>query len=107
MANSSSAASETSAASSASDSASSLALVANKYPLFHSSSQTSSIKLNRDNYLVWESIVMPLSEGNLLDSHLAPNSSPPARLVSCNGKMVPNPAYDEWVSADKLLVGWL
>lgn len=90
----------------AAQSNSSLSLVASKYPLFHSSSQTSSVKLNRDNYLVWEAIVLPFIEGNLLDSHLKADTSPPP-LIARDSQLVPNPAYAEWMSADKQLVGWL
>lgn len=40
------------------------------YSLFHSLSEIASIKLDRSNYLVWESVVLPLIKENLLISHI-------------------------------------
>ncbi|KAF7844632.1 Copia protein [Senna tora] len=38
--------------------------------LFSSSSQTASVKLDRTNYLFWESVVLSLIEGHKLTSHI-------------------------------------
>ncbi|KAF7838940.1 glutamate receptor [Senna tora] len=69
--------------------------------------QTASIKLDRDNYLVWEPVVRPFIKGNILLSHidgLTPASPP---MISEGEKSIPNPAYDDWEDVDSLLLGWL
>lgn len=75
------------------------------YPLFQSSSLSSSIKLDRGNYLVWASIVLPLIEGNLLESHIDGLGSAPPRRVAGSSEI--NPEFQEWRAVDRLLVGWL
>ncbi|KAK4283712.1 hypothetical protein QN277_000635 [Acacia crassicarpa] len=61
--------------------------------LFHSSSQTASIKLDRTNFLVWESIVHPLIEGNQLQNHISSAGSVPPMTLSALGSslLVSNP----------------
>ncbi|KAF7831624.1 uncharacterized protein G2W53_013957 [Senna tora] len=64
-------ASSASSASSATIGSSVLGAQATKsHSLFNSSSQTASIKLDRDNYLVWEFVVRSLIKGNRLLSHI-------------------------------------
>ncbi|KAK4252533.1 hypothetical protein QN277_014521 [Acacia crassicarpa] len=78
--------------------------VAKSYSLFHSSSQTTTIKLDRSNFLVWESVVLPLIEGNKLQAHI--NGSgvvPPEKLtvtISVSSSLKSNPAYEEWYAVD-------
>ncbi|KAF7807047.1 Retrovirus-related Pol polyprotein from transposon RE1 [Senna tora] len=50
--------------------------------LFSSSSQATSINLDRDNYLVWVSVVRPYIKGNRLESHINGLASPPPQLLS-------------------------
>ncbi|KAF7801878.1 Retrovirus-related Pol polyprotein from transposon RE1 [Senna tora] len=59
--------------------------------LFSSSSQTTSIKLDRGNYLFWESVVLSLIEGNQLESHIDGSPAPSQTLIS-EGAEVRNPA---------------
>ncbi|KAF7835729.1 TMV resistance protein N-like [Senna tora] len=70
MAASSSAASTTSSAGSASSGSLSSTAQSKTFTLFSSSSQTTSVKLDRSNYLLWESVVLSLIEGNQLESHI-------------------------------------
>ncbi|KAF7820036.1 Copia protein [Senna tora] len=51
------------------------------YGLFNSSTQTSSVKLDRTNYLMWEATVMPLIIGNCLLSHINGTSPAPPLTV--------------------------
>lgn len=60
--------------------------------------------LDQSNYLFWESVVLPLIEGNMLVSHIDDTGVVPAR---CNADGSPNPAYAEWVAIDRLLVNFL
>lgn len=72
--------------------------------LFTSSTQTTSVKLDKCNYLFWESIVLPLIKGNSLVSHIDGTAQIPSRLQSdCTS----NPAFNESNNVDRLLVGWL
>ncbi|KAF7843954.1 Copia protein [Senna tora] len=59
-----------SSASSASTVDSVSSLVSKSCALFSSSSQVPSIKLDRGNYLLWESVLLSLIEGNQLESHI-------------------------------------
>ncbi|KAK4254043.1 hypothetical protein QN277_009475 [Acacia crassicarpa] len=79
------------------------------YSLFQSSSQTSSIKLDRMNYLVWASVALPLIEGNRLQSHIDATALVPSMTValSTTKEAIPNPEFDDWFSVDRMLIGWL
>ncbi|KAK4276094.1 hypothetical protein QN277_019083 [Acacia crassicarpa] len=77
------------------------------YSLFSSSSQTTTIKLDRVNFMVWESIVLPLIEGNRLEGHIDGTSRAPLKVISGEKGEKENPAWSEWFSVDRLLVGWL
>lgn len=72
------------------------------YSLFSSSSQTTAIKLDRSNFLVWESIVLPLIEGNRLEGHINGQSRALTKLGMRNRE---NLKYLEWFAVDHLLVG--
>ncbi|KAF7810452.1 Retrovirus-related Pol polyprotein from transposon RE1 [Senna tora] len=56
------------------------------YALFSSSSQTTSIKLDRSNYLVWESVVLALIKGNHLTSHIDGTTAAPPRCIPQESK---------------------
>ncbi|KAK4253020.1 hypothetical protein QN277_010857 [Acacia crassicarpa] len=79
------------------------------HPLFQSSSQTCSIKLDRNNYLVWTSVILPLIEENRLQAHIDPSAPvPPMTVVLPDSTTpVPNPAFEDWFSVDRMLLGWL
>ncbi|KAK4262401.1 hypothetical protein QN277_027966 [Acacia crassicarpa] len=81
--------------------------VSKTYALFSSSSQTAVIKLDRANFLVWESIVLSLIEGNRLENHIDGTSCAPPKNIPGDTGTRPNPAYVEWFSVDRILVGWL
>lgn len=77
------------------------------FSLFQSSSQTSSIKLDRNNFLIWESVVLPLIEGNRLESHINGSGIIPLRYIPGDAGVVSNPEYEDWFATDRMLVGWL
>lgn len=72
--------------------------------LFSSSSQAAPVKLDRSNYMYWESVVLPLIEGNRLVSHIDGSGYPTPRR---NADDTENPAYEEWHYINRLLVGYL
>ncbi|KAK4259239.1 hypothetical protein QN277_005589 [Acacia crassicarpa] len=75
--------------------------------LFSSFNQVNSVKLDRGNYLLWESIVLLIVEGNKLYHHLDGSVTSPPRLILDGAEMKPNPDYTDWHATDRLLVGWL
>ncbi|KAF7807409.1 glutamate receptor [Senna tora] len=79
------------------------------YSLFSSSSQATTVKLDRSNFLLWELVVLSLIEGNKLTSHINGLVSPPARVIAASdgAEATPNPAYEDWYTTDRLLMGWL
>ncbi|KAF7814197.1 Copia protein [Senna tora] len=61
------------------------------YALFNASSQAASVKLDRNNFLLWEAAVYPLIKGNRLLHHInATGVIPPAEIVQ-DSKTIPNP----------------
>lgn len=91
MASADSSASSAAAASSGATGSSSTTSPATKtHTLFSSSSQTSSIKLDGENYLVWESVVRPLIKGNRLESHINGLGIIPPRMIAEGAGSVPN-----------------
>lgn len=93
--------------SSTSDSSNPPSVTTRNFTLFNSSSQNVTVKLERDNYLVWESVVLPLIEGNRLQKHINGTAIiPPKSVTSANG-VVENPEYEDWYALDRLLLGWL
>ncbi|KAF7838980.1 Retrovirus-related Pol polyprotein from transposon RE1 [Senna tora] len=57
--------------------------------LFNFSSQNVSIKLDRDNYLFWESVVRLFIKGNRLLSHIDGLTAPPPRVLPDGDKTIP------------------
>ncbi|KAF7839582.1 putative copia-type protein [Senna tora] len=81
-ASSSASSSSSSVASSASSAGSTVLSTSKSCALFGSSSQSTSIKLDKGNYLLWESVVLSFIEGNQLESHIDGSSEAPPRLIS-------------------------
>ena len=80
------------------------------YSLFSSSSQVTSVKLDRGNFLIWESLVLTLIQGNRLDWFINGTTVAPPRQVpspTIPAAMVNNPEFDDWFVVDRMLVGWL
>jgi len=64
------------------------------YSLFNSLSQIASIKLDRSNYLIWESVVLPLIEWNLIVSHIDGTGATPPRFIIKGPMTISNSAYE-------------
>lgn len=65
---------------------------------FFNSSQNITVKLDRENYLLYEFVVLPLIEGNRLRIS--------QKFISSINGVINNPDYEEWYSLDRLLIGW-
>lgn len=52
-------------------------------------------------------MVLPLLKGSRLDGYILCTKKCPEANTSKEGDNTPNPAYEEWVTTNKLLQGWL
>ncbi|KAL2481403.1 Uncharacterized protein Adt_34369 [Abeliophyllum distichum] len=77
--------------------------------------QTPSVKLDKNNFLLWKNMIMPIIKGHNLEGFiLGTKKCPPefiaTRAVTNEGESVemsPNLEYSRWTSTDQLLMGWL
>jgi hypothetical protein len=71
-----------------------------------------SEKLTRDNFLIWQTQVLPDIRGAQLSGFLDGSTPEPEKeLVSkdADGKeiKIPNPEYARWISQDQMVLGYL
>ncbi|KAL2517992.1 Glutamate receptor [Abeliophyllum distichum] len=77
--------------------------------------QAASVKLDKNNFLLWKNVIMPIVRGHGLEGYLMGTNECPHQIISTQitieaGVMVrssPNPEYSRWMSVDQLLMGWL
>lgn len=69
-----------------------------------------SIKLDRDNYLLWKSQFVPILRTNLLLKYVDGSASYPDQFL-CDEDMKPitivNPDYELWIEQDSLVLLWI
>jgi len=67
-----------------------------------------SVKLDRDNYPLWKSLVLPLIRGCKLDVYMLGTKACSDQFVT-SGETTrkANPDYDDWITRDQALLGWL
>lgn len=65
------------------------------------------IKLDRTNYLLWRSTVLPIIRGNRLEGYITGKTPCPEEEIITDAGKTPNPKFDDWVVTDQLLLGWL
>ncbi|KAL5546518.1 hypothetical protein UlMin_006205 [Ulmus minor] len=75
-------------------------------------SQTPSVKLDSENYLLWQNMLLPILRGYNLEGLILgtmPCPSATTTVVSTGGTTttLPNPEYELWMSKDQLVLGWL
>ncbi|XP_031745012.1 uncharacterized protein LOC116405217 [Cucumis sativus] len=85
-------------------------------PLNQILNQLASVKLDRGNYLLWQTLALPILKSYKLQGHLTEeNQCPPKFIInptcgassrSTTTKTV-NPKFDQWVTFDLLLLGWM
>lgn len=68
-------------------------------------SQAVSVKLDLDNYLLWQTIVLPIVRGYSLKGHIARLKSSPLEYMFENNELKINPTYQEWQASDQMLMG--
>ncbi|KAL2484820.1 Uncharacterized protein Adt_29576 [Abeliophyllum distichum] len=77
--------------------------------------QIPSVKLDKNNFLLWKNMIMPIIKGHNLEGFiLGTKKCPPefigAQAVTNEGESVetsPNLEYSKWTSTNQLLMGWL
>lgn len=83
-------------------------------PFVNLLNQVTTIKLDRTNFLLWQSIVIPILKSYKREGHMSRKTPtlemsiilPPSN-DELEGLLMPNPKYDIWIAADQLLVGRL
>ncbi|KAI5657553.1 hypothetical protein M9H77_26346 [Catharanthus roseus] len=73
--------------------------------------QYNTVKHNRTNYFLWKTIIMLIIrdyklDGYILGTKLCPPEHLP-RTTSGSTVKIPNHEYEEWLSNDQLLLGWI
>ncbi|OVA01248.1 hypothetical protein BVC80_1653g18 [Macleaya cordata] len=68
-----------------------------------------SIKLDRDNYLLWEDKMLSILQSQDLYHFVDPTITPPPSHISdsTSNTSTENPVYSQWRKADHTLVTWL
>ncbi|PNY01489.1 copia-like polyprotein, partial [Trifolium pratense] len=67
-----------------------------------------SVKLDRDNYPLWKSLVLPLIRGCKFDGYILGTKECPEQFVTSADKSKKvNPDFQDWMADDQALLGWL
>lgn len=65
------------------------------------------VKLNRNNFLLWKSTILPVIRGNRLEGSINGSKPCPEPTIQTQEGLVPNPKFEEWQVTNQLLLGWL
>lgn len=106
-------------------------------PLNQILNQLTTVKLDRSNYLLWKTLALPILKGYKLEGHLTGEKPCPEKFVTItssagsNGSIteegddreqrapkqiasssmsapaIINPLFEQWITTDLLLLGWL
>lgn len=84
-------------------------------PFSSTLSQSPSIKLDKNNYLLWKNTTLPIIKGHnlegfILGTNLCPDETISVQVGAEDGGQTEtkaNPEYQKWKSMDQLLLGWL
>nr|KYP38146.1 hypothetical protein KK1_040630 [Cajanus cajan] len=66
-----------------------------------------SIKLDRGNYRLWKSLVLPSLRGHNLDGYIFGTTKYPQEFIIDETGKKNTPTFVYWTSTDQLLLGWL
>lgn len=77
--------------------------------------QTLVVKLDKNNFLLWKNMIMPIIRGHNLEGYLLGIKQCPQEFIATqttfNGgeavETTQNLEYNKWISTDQLLMGWL
>jgi len=68
-----------------------------------------SVKLDRENYPLWKSLVLPIIRGCRLDGYMLGTKECPEQFITSSetsGKKI-NPEFEDWQAHDQQILGWL
>ncbi|CAJ2644825.1 unnamed protein product [Trifolium pratense] len=70
---------------------------------------TISVKLDRENFPLWKSLVLPLIKGSKLDGYLLGTKKCPEQYITSNdiSSKKSNPEFEDWHAHDQQILGWL
>ncbi|KAK4253452.1 hypothetical protein QN277_010122 [Acacia crassicarpa] len=78
-------------------------------PLLNSLNQTGSIKLDRSNFLLWKSLVLPALRGHRVDGYVLGTKICPPQYIpnepATNASI--NPDFEDWIATDQIILSWL
>lgn len=67
-----------------------------------------SVKLDRNDFPLWRSLVLPIIRGCKLDGYiLGTKECPQEFIIVADSNKTKNPSFEEWVADDQMLLGWL
>ncbi|KAF1867931.1 hypothetical protein Lal_00042446 [Lupinus albus] len=67
-----------------------------------------SVKLDRDNYQLWKSLVISIVKGCRPDGNmLGTKDCPEEFIASTDSSKKLNPTFEDWQDHDSQLLGWL
>jgi histone deacetylase 1/2 len=68
-----------------------------------------SVKLDRENFPLWKSLVLPIIRGCKLDGYILGTKECPDQFITStetSGKKI-NPDFEDWQAEDQRILGWL
>lgn len=67
-----------------------------------------SVKLDRDNFPLWQSLVLPIIRGCRLEGYmLGTKECPEQYITNSDSSKKLNPSFEDWQAYDQQLLGWL
>lgn len=84
----------------------------NPTPFSTNVAQSSSIKLDWNNYIFWKSQLLAVLRGHDLEGNVDGTHKCPSRMISSSSEenssqATVNPAYNSWIKQDQLLLSWI
>lgn len=77
----------------------------------HPLSTVLTVKLDEKNYLLWRGMVLAILRGQKVDGYVLGTKAKPSEYIEVSTdsgkKLEPNPAFEEWMTVDQALFGWL
>ncbi|KAI4349792.1 hypothetical protein L6164_010349 [Bauhinia variegata] len=65
------------------------------------------VKLDRTNFLLWESLILPTIRGNKLEGYITGAKKCRVQFLDDGKEKKLNPEFEDWVAYDQLLLGCL
>ncbi|KAI4331764.1 hypothetical protein L6164_016721 [Bauhinia variegata] len=78
-----------------------------KTPLVFNGLSQAAVKLDRTNYVLWKSLILPIIRRYKLEGCIIGTKACPNQFVQEGGQQKSNPEFEEWRAQDQLLLDWL